>query len=494
MKIIRMPGARDVSRSEIGGKAWSIHRMQGFGIPVPPAFVIGTGVCTEFFANDRCLPAGLLAALPDAMSWLERESEKSFGGGGRPLLISVRSGAAISMPGMMDTILNLGINDSVEQRLAALTGDAAFAADTHQRFREHFTHTVGHAPGGDPWAQLRDAIAAVFASWQSTRAIAYRRDRGLPDLGGTAVTVQAMVFGNLDSRSGTGVMFTRNPDSGAPQVYGEWLQRGQGEDVVSGRRTPADLDALARDLPDVHGQLLDWGRRLEQDGRDAQDVEFTVESGKLWLLQTRSAKRSPQAAVRIAVAMHDEGLLSAPEALQRITAEQVEALLAHRAGSVDWQGAAILARGRPACAGVASGVIVTDIEAAEARADAGEAVILARPTTNPDDVHVMALVAGVLTELGGATSHAAVVCRELGVPCIVDCGAGKLTGLAGQDITMDANVGQVLAGRLGTNESKTETGGALGRLAQLAGIGSGPYPGLALAEWLRAGRDPTSVS
>lgn len=448
MTILQLPCPDAVDRALIGGKALSIHKMQRLGIPVPPAFVIGTDVCNQFYLHDGQLPAGLLEQLPQAMSTLEYRSGKTFGHGSRPLLVSVRSGAATSMPGMMDTVLNLGMNDQVEQALAAFTGDAAFAADTHQRFIEQFTHVVGHAPPQDPWQQLQAAVRAVFASWMSTRAVRYRASRGLDDKAGTAVTVQAMVFGNIDQQSGTGVLFSRDPNTGEDTVYGEWLTCGQGEEVVSGRRTPQSLQTLQALLPAVHAELMQATRQLEHDGADVQDIEFTVEAGKLWLLQSRAAKRTPQAAVRLAVELCEEGLISREQALARITPEHLQAALAPSIEPAALRHARKLASGKPACPGVVSGVLLTDVDQAEQCADAGESIILARPTTDPDDVHAMAAVAGVLTELGGATSHAAVVSRELGTPCIVGCGADSLMALDGQTITIDAVNGVVYAGRL----------------------------------------------
>jgi pyruvate,orthophosphate dikinase len=257
-----------------------------------------------------------------------------------------------------------------------------------------------------------------------------------------------MVFGNLDERSGTGVLFSRNPIDGSPAPYGEWLRRGQGEEVVSGRRTPEALEALAQQLPEQHAQLMKLTAELERDGRDAQDIEFTVEAGTLWLLQTRSAKRSPAAAIRLAVALKEEGLIDEELALRRIDSRQVEAVLAPHVDAAALAAATVLARGKPACSGVVSGVLVCNVDEAEQRALDGESIILARPTTDPDDVHAMSVVAGVLTELGGATSHAAVVSREIGVPCVVGCGEASLRGLDQRTVTLDAVNGVVYADAL----------------------------------------------
>lgn len=449
MTFHTLPGSNPQDRNLLGGKAWSIQRMQSLGMPVPPAFVLGTDQCTAFYANQRQLPAAIIESLPQAIAWLEGITAKHFGSGqGVPLLVSVRSGAPASMPGMMDTLLNLGMNDRVQAALARATGAPGFAADARERFECQYRDIVGQAAPEDPWEQLRGAIAAVFDSWNSKRAQAYRRDRGLAQDGGTAVTVQAMVFGNLDERSGTGVLFSRNPIDGSPVPYGEWLRRGQGEEVVSGRRTPEALEALARQLPEQHAQLMKLTAELERDGRDAQDIEFTVEAGTLWLLQTRSAKRSPAAAIRLAVALKEEGLIDEELALRRIDSRQVEAVLAPHVDAAALAAATVLARGKQACSGVVSGVLVCNVDEAEQRALDGESIILARPTTDPDDVHAMSVVAGVLTELGGATSHAAVVSREIGVPCVVGCGEDSLMELDQRTVTLDAVNGVVYADAL----------------------------------------------
>jgi pyruvate,orthophosphate dikinase len=438
----------DGDRALLGGKAWGIQRMLALGAPVPPAFVVTTEACTRHRAGDGTLAADVRDALPDAIAGLEQATGRTFGRGPSPLLVSVRSGAAVSMPGMMDTILNLGMTPDVQAALAEQTGDEVFAADTARRFAEQYEATVGVAPPADPWEQLHGAVATVFASWDSRRAIAYRRDRGLSEVAGTAVTVQAMVFGNLDDRSGTGVLFTRDPLTGDPERFGEWLPRAQGEDVVSGTHDPLHLAELAEAQPAVHEQLMTLATTLEREGRDVQDIEFTVESGRLWLLQTRAAKRSPAAAVRLAVALAQEGLISESEALDRVSPQQVAAVLRPHVEPHARAGARVLATGRPACPGVVSGVIVCDTAAAEERADAGEDTILARPTTDPEDVPAMTVVTAILTELGGATSHAAVVSRELGVPCVVGCGAGTLMGLEGRVVTVDAASGEILEGEL----------------------------------------------
>ena len=444
--ILVLDGTTGADRDLIGGKAWSIQRMMSLGIAVPPAFVITTDACRSHTAGTA-LPDDIRRAVPDAVAALESVTGCRFGGSRRPLLVSVRSGAATSMPGMMDTVLNLGITDDVERALAQ-SGGSTFAADIRRRFGAQFAEIVGAAPPEDPWEQLRLAIIAVIDSWNSPRAVSYRRLRGVSDAGATAITVQAMVFGNLDDRSGTGVLFTRNPLTGGAEPYGEWLPGGQGEDVVSGRADARDLADLAAAMPGLHAELLAAAARLETDGRDVQDIEFTVESGTLWLLQTRAAKRSPVAAIRHAVQLKQQGVITAAEALGRVRPEHVHTLLTPHLDPAETAATAPVATGKPACAGIATGIVVTDPADAEQRADQGEAVILARPTTDPEDVAAMSVAAAVITELGGSTSHAAVVCRELAVPCVVGCGAGVLTSLAGRMVTVDASTGAIYPGEL----------------------------------------------
>ncbi|MEV5833213.1 pyruvate, phosphate dikinase [Nocardia sp. NPDC052112] len=448
--VVELDGACGLSRERIGGKAWSVDHMHGLGLPVPPAFVLTTEAWAEFGANGGVLGAQIWAGVRDGIAALERGTGRRFGDAERPLLVSVRSGAAVSMPGMMDTVLNLGMNDSVERALTAETRNPGYAGDTRRRFVTQYREIVLGDPNGvvpeDPWEQLRGAVTAVFRSWDSARAKTYRRTRGVSDALGTAVTVQAMVFGNLDALSGTGVLFSRNPNTGARAVFGEWLIGGQGEDVVSGRTTPRPLDELAVTLPEAHRQLLAAAELLERDGRDIQDIEFTVESGRLWLLQSRPAKRSARAAVRAAVAMVDEGLIDADEALRRVAADQVRTVLLPASG--DDTGLRPLAQGESACPGLASGIVVTDPDEAETRSAAGEQVILARPTTSPDDLHGMIAAQAIVTELGGATSHAALVSRELGRPCVVGCGAGVVEALTGRLVTVDGGAGTVWPGQV----------------------------------------------
>lgn len=452
-----------LDREVVGGKALSLNHMHVLGLPVPPAFVLTTDECARYLEHNRLAP-DLMARLGEAVAELEERTGRRFGGQVRPLLVSVRSGAARSMPGMMDTVLNLGVNGDVEAALLASTGDARYAADTHQRFRAQFERVVGRRPPADPWEQLVAAVGAVFASWRSKRASSYRRHHGIPDDGGTSVTVQAMVFGNLDPNSGTGVLFSRDPLTGERAPYGEWLPYGQGEDVVSGSHDPQPLSRLGIQQPIVHAQLLEAARVLEATGRDVQDIEFTVEAGRLWLLQSRPAKRSPDAAVRLAVAMRDEGILDVGEALRRVTPAQVAAVCRPRVEPRARALATVLARGEPACPGVAAGRVALDVDSAEALADEGVDVVLARQTTDPNDVPGMIVAAAVVTEIGGVTSHAAVVSRELGTPCVVGCGDGTVTALGGQDVTVDGTAGEVLAGRLTLTSGNLADNPALTRL------------------------------
>ncbi|HEU5282729.1 MAG TPA: pyruvate, phosphate dikinase [Burkholderiales bacterium] len=468
-QVVVLDGTCTLPREDIGGKAWSLNRMRALGLPVPPAIVVTTHACREHHATGGDVSDALWTHIVEHMKLLEEGSSRRFAGTQRPLLVSVRSGAAHSMPGMMDTILNLGINDEIELALAAECGDARYGAETHRRFIEQYRKIVlGGRPGpvpADPWAQLRAAVAAVFQSWHSPRAQVYRRNRGLTDDGCTAVTIQAMVFGNLDARSGTGVLFSRNPVTGDPPAWGEWLARAQGEDVVSGRHTPEALHALRASMPRVHADLMQATAILEADARDIQDIEFTVESERVWLLQSRVAKRSPQAAVRAAVAFAEEGLISTEEAVRRLSVEQVRQLSSLRLAP-QAAGQRLLAVGEAACPGVACGVVVTDPEDAEVRARHGEDVILARATTSPDDLHGIIAARALMTEQGGATSHAAVVSRELGRPCVVGCGSNTVTLLAGQRVTLDGASGRVWAGNLALDGGDEGSTGDLRKLVE----------------------------
>jgi pyruvate, orthophosphate dikinase len=489
---IGLNGEGAPGRELIGGKAWSVARMQALGLKVPSAVVITTRACAAFTAG-QATPPGLDEEIAAGVAWLEERTGRRFGAGPRPLLVSVRSGAPVSMPGMMDTVLNLGINDETEAALAEECGDPLFAHNTHRRFLDLYAHIVlkadSPAPGNggdpakcreairattgievphEPKAQLHGAVRAVFESWNSRRARRYRQHHDIPDDLGTAVTIQAMVFGNLDARSGTGVLFSRNPLTGAPAPYGEYLPRAQGEDVVSGKFTPEPLSALAHELPAAHASLLAAAQTLERAGRDVQDIEFTIERGQLFFLQSRAANLSPHAAARIAVDLVREGLVDEDAALRRITPDQVRILLAPHISPSALHSAHALASGEGASPGVGIGALVRDSDEAERRAQAGEAVILARPTTSPDDLHGMIASRAVVTELGGSTSHAAVVGRALGLPCVVGCGKGALEGLAGRTVTVDGRTGKVYDGALAiesSDESDHESLATLGAWA-----------------------------
>ncbi|ALH80892.1 pyruvate, phosphate dikinase [Sphingopyxis macrogoltabida] len=486
---IRLDGSESPTKEAAGGKAWSIARMRGLGLPVPPAFVIGTKACLAFLDSGD-FPAGLAEEIDAGLAWLESETGRSFGAGEKRLLLSVRSGAAISMPGMMDTVLNLGIDDAGEAALAAETGLAGFARDTHRRFLELYASIVLKAPvelegnaapgdwraaveaaGGPVPASVRDqllaTVRAVFESWNTRRARRYREHNNIPHDLGTAVTIQAMVFGNLDERSGTGVLFSRNPLTGEAEPYGEYLPRAQGEDVVSGKFTPLPLDAMATAEPEAHAALLAASDRLEREHGDVQDIEFTVQSGQLYLLQSRAAKRAPAAAVRFAVDMVAEGRIDPATALSRVSAEQVRTLLLPRLSDGATDGAAVLATGEGACPGAATGVLVADADEAERRAAAGEDVILVRKTTSPDDVHGMIAARAVVTEQGGSTSHAAVVSRALGRPCVVGVGDGAVAK-SGTVVTVDGAGGLVYAGTLATEAPNEQADARLRQLIEWA--------------------------
>lgn len=459
-QVAGLDGSCTLTLDEIGGKAWGVNHMRRLGLPVPPAMVITTFACREYYASGRTIQNALWEQIVAQMKVIEEGAGRHFGATQRPLLVAVRSGAVHSMPGMMDTVLNLGINAAVEAALASDTKDARYAADTHRRFIEQYRKVV---LGGrsdpvptDPWDQLRAAVAAVFDSWNSPRARVYRGNRGLADDSGTAVTIQAMVFGNLDEHSGTGVLFSRNPITGETPAWGEWLRQGQGEDVVAGGHTPMPLDALRDEMPNVHAELMRAAAMLEADARDIQDIEFTVESGRLWLLQTRSAKRSPQAAVRAAVAFAEEGIISKQQAVRRLSTEQARQLTAPKLAP-EAAGQRPLAVGEAACPGVASGIVVTDPEEAETRGQRGEDVILARAITSPNDLHGIIAARGLMTEQGGATSHAAVVSRELGHPCVVGCGSNSVTSLAGQPVTLDGTTGRIFAGSLAIEQTNEDS-------------------------------------
>ncbi len=481
----------------VGGKAANLNVMAtDLGLPVPPGFVVGTATCREFLATGW--PAGLDAELRRRMKDVETAVGRRFGDPDDPLLVSVRSGAPVSMPGMMDTVLNLGLTEATAAGLARATGDAAFAADCRRRFVEGFRSIVGVAEvPDDPWQQLRLAIEAVFRSWTSERARAYRAREGIADDLGTAVTVQAMVFGNRGQDSATGVLFTRNPATGEPVLYGDILFDAQGEDVVAGTHRTEPIAVLDERLPAIGAELRDDATRLERHYHDLCDIEFTIEQARLWMLQVRVGKRSPGAALRIALDMADDpGFpLSRAEAVERTAA-----ILADPPTTVTRPDSATppLATGLPASPGVASGEIALSPEAAIAAADAGRTVILVRAETSPDDVPGMARAAGILTSRGGLASHAAVVARGWGVPAVVGAIDVRIDGqrveigarafAAGDLVTIDGATGEVFAGAVGgvrtvVPEAKTllgwaaELGIPIPGDATSATAGSLPVPG-----------------
>lgn len=479
---------REPEREQVGGKAWSLWRMSDLGLRVPPAFVVTTASCADYFANGRTLSDELFTEIVDGIAYLEERTGRTFGRGDHPLLVSVRSGAAVSMPGMMDTILNLGVNADTERALAAETSHPDFAADVHRRFAALYGKLVagcvedleelpdtesvvtaiadetGKVIPVDSITALRKAVAAVFDSSQSRRAKAYRAHYGIPDDIGTAVTIQAMVFGNLDENSGTGVLFTRNPLTGERDPYGEYLPRGQGEDVVSGRVTPRPLAWLAENRPELHAELISASELLDREGKDAQDIEFTVQHGVLYLLQSRPAKRTAQAAVRVAATLVNENVIDEATACARVTAEQVRHLLRPTIDTEAVDGQQPLATGVSASPGYAVGLAVLTAE--EAQEHPGS--ILVRESTSPEDVHGMIAASAVVTENGGATSHAAVVSRALDTPCVVGCGAGTVAALAGRIITVDATGARIFDGEIGSRAVSVDDDEDLAALAEWA--------------------------
>ena len=477
LSIDDLPRDREAARAIAGSKATNLAVMaQDLGLPVPPAFVITTATCREFLSGGW--PEGFEFELRGEMEMLGLAVGRQFGDPADPLLVSVRSGAPVSMPGMMDTILDLGLNDGTTAGLARSTGDAAFARTCRERFESSFRSIVGvpHVPD-DPERQLRLAIEAVFRSWESDRARAYRAKEGIPDDLGTAVTVQAMVFGNRGADSGTGVVFTRDPSTGTPELYGDILFDAQGEDVVAGTHATEPIAALDARLPAVAAELRTAAERLERHFADLCDIEFTIENGRLWFLQVRVGKRSPQAALRIAVDMaEDERFpLDRASAVRRVASLLVDpprrAVPGERRGSP-------LTTGLAASPGIASGPIVTTPEAAVAASESGMPAILVRRETSPDDVHGMAVAAGILTSRGGLASHAAVVARGWGIPAVVGAadvqlvdGGVRIAGrafAAGDVLSIDGSTGEVFVGAVdGTTEVVPEAATLLSWAAEL---------------------------
>jgi pyruvate,orthophosphate dikinase len=518
----------------LGGKGANLAEMTRLGVPVPPGFTISTEACTAFNAHGGRIPESVRRDALEALAKIERMVEKRFGDASDPLLVSVRSGARASMPGMMDTILNLGLNDATAEGLAARAG-ARFAYDSYRRFIQMYGDVVENVPHErfetrleelkerrgvlqdvelaaddwkrlvaeylevvrdatgrpfpqDPHEQLWGAVAAVFRSWQNERARRYREIHGIPEAWGTAVNVQVMVFGNMGDDCATGVAFTRNPSTGERLFYGEYLKNAQGEDVVAGIRTPQPINRASRsaesnhlptleqEMPRAYRELVRVQQRLEKHYREMQDIEFTIERGKLWMLQTRTGKRTARAAVKIAVDMAKEGLITREQAVMRVAPESLEKLL-HP--TLDPNAAReLIAKGLPASPGAAVGRIVLSADEAEARAKAGEKVVLVRIETSPDDIHGMHAAEGILTARGGMTSHAAVVARGMGKSCVAGCGAlrvdlaarelrvGGHVLHAGDWITLDGATGEVFRGQVPT--VTPELGGSFSDLMRWA--------------------------
>lgn len=489
----------------MGGKGANLAEMTQAGLPVPPGFTITTAACLQYYEADRTLTEVQKEAIAVACTRLEEQSGKRLGDPANPLLVSVRSGAVISMPGMMDTVLNLGLNDHTVEGLAKLTANPRFAQDCYRRFLQMFGNVVlgiphyrfervieakkdergidsdtqmtaedwrevirsfkalvqeetGNDFPQDPVEQLHRAIVAVFDSWNNQRARIYRRIHHISDDLGTAVNVQMMVFGNMGEDSGTGVAFTRNPSTGEKALYGEYLINAQGEDVVAGIRTPEPIAALAARMPAIYDSFAGIAQRLEAHYQDMQDIEFTVERGQLYILQTRSGKRTAHAAVKIAVDLVEEGVISREEAIRRVDPDQLDQMLHRR---IDPEAKlVVLAKGLPASPGAASGQVVFDADTAERWAQEGKKVLLVRPETTPDDIHGIVAAQGVLTTRGGMTSHAAVVARGMGKPCI--CGCEKITIdlkkkelrvenqvlVQGEQLSIDGGTGRVIQGEV----------------------------------------------
>lgn len=537
-------GMRDL----LGGKGANLAEMSNIGLPVPPGFTITTEACMAYYREGATMPAGLMDDVRDAVKDVERLMGRTFGGspipqsgsslregvgggrlGAKPLLVSVRSGAKFSMPGMMDTVLNLGLNETTIQALIAETNNPRFVWDSYRRFimmlsdvafglskhgfdehifaeykakvgaktdldlnadqmkevsqlfLKHVHDNAGRDFPSDPFEQLEIAILAVFKSWNNDRAITYRRKEKIPDEIGTAVNVQSMVYGNAGDDCGTGVAFTRDPSTGEKALYGEYLMNAQGEDVVAGVRTPVPISELERQNPAIHDEFVALADKLEHHYKDMQDLEFTIEHNKLFMLQCRSGKRTGPAAVRCAVEMVKEGLISKEEALQRVSGSHLDQLLHPRIDPAGLSQAKLLATGLAASPGAAVGTVVFDANTAAERGahgGAGEKVILVRDETNPDDVHGMLAAQGVLTARGGKTSHAAVVARGFGIPCVagaeaLDVSTAKkqfsVNGAVvneGDRITLDGSTGNVYLGAL--TLIAPEVSGAFGELMSWA--------------------------
>lgn len=473
-KFVYMFSEADGSmRNLLGGKGANLAEMTRLGLPIPQGFTVTTEACNDYYAQGKKMNEDIVRQIGESLARLEELSGKSFGDESQPLLVSVRSGSRASMPGMMDTVLNLGLTDVSVEGLAKATGNARFAYDSYRRFIQMFSDVVKDIPKShfervldgikeakgleydtdltaedlkeiagkfkeiyketlgedfpqDPRVQLMESITAVFRSWENPRAVVYRRMHDIPSSWGTAVNVQAMVFGNMGETSGTGVAFTRNPATGENKIYGEYLINAQGEDVVAGIRTPNPISTLEQDMPEIYREFMEIANKLENHYRDMQDMEFTIENGKLYFLQTRNGKRTVAAALKIAVDLVDEGMLTEEEAVMKVDPKQLDAILHPNFDQKALAAAKVIAKGLPASPGAAAGKVYFTAEDAKAAKERGERVILVRLETSPEDIEGMAAAKGILTVRGGMTSHAAVVARGMGTCCVAGCGELKI--------------------------------------------------------------------
>lgn len=515
-------------RELLGGKGANLAEMTNLGMPIPQGFTITTEACTDYYANEEQIREEIQTQIFEAVGWLEQVNGKKFGDNANPLLVSVRSGARASMPGMMDTILNLGLNDEAVEGFAEKTGNPRFAYDSYRRFIQMFSDVVMEVPKSyfekiidevktdkkikydteltaedlkelivrfkqvyreamdgkefpqNPQEQLMEAVKAVFRSWNTPRAITYRRMNDIPGDWGTAVNVQTMVFGNKGATSGTGVAFTRNPSTGAKGIYGEYLINAQGEDVVAGVRTPQPITQLEQDMPECYREFIDLAMKLEDHYRDMQDMEFTIEEGKLYFLQTRNGKRTAQAAIRIACDLVDEGKITPQEAVLRIDAKSLDQVLHPTFDTEALKAGEVIGEALPASPGAAAGKIVFTAEDAKrlVKENKKERVILVRLETSPEDIEGMHAAQGILTVRGGMTSHAAVVARGMGTCCVSGCGAiaideeakeftlGGSTFHEGDFISLDGTTGKIYKGDIQTVEATVS--GNFGRIMEWA--------------------------
>ena len=509
-------------RNLLGGKGANLAEMTNLGMPIPQGFTVTTEACTDYYTSGKQITEEIQGQIFEALKWLEEENGKKFGDTEDPLLVSVRSGARASMPGMMDTILNLGLNEISVEGFAKKTGNPRFAYDSYRRFIQMFSDVVMEVPKSffekiidevkeakgvhydteltaddlkelitrfkkvysdamdgaefpqDPKVQLMEAVKAVFRSWDNPRAIVYRRMNDIPGDWGTAVNVQTMVFGNMGETSGTGVAFTRNPSTGAKGIYGEYLINAQGEDVVAGVRTPQPITKLAEDMPDCYEQFMNLAMKLENHYRDMQDMEFTIQEGKLFFLQTRNGKRTAQAALQIACDLVDEGMITEEEAVCRIEAKSLDQLLHPTFNKDALAEGQVIGSALPASPGAAAGKVYFTAEEAKAAHEKGERVILVRLETSPEDIEGMHAAEGILTVRGGMTSHAAVVARGMGTACVSGCGEIKIDEEAkkfelgghviveGDYISLDGSTGNIYLGDIKTEDASVS--GNFGRL------------------------------